>query len=50
MASAVADAASISLYFDVPHNEAVTLQSMARAALAWDSLIGLSPWISSRFE
>lgn len=39
MASAVADAASISLYFDVPHNEAVTLQSMARAALAWDSLI-----------
>lgn len=39
MTSAVTDAASISLYFDVPHNEAVTLQSIARAALAWDSLI-----------
>lgn len=39
MAADTEGSASISLYFDVPHNEAVSLQSIARAATAWDSLI-----------
>lgn len=33
------DSAPISLYFDVPHNEAVDLAVIARASMAWASLI-----------
>lgn len=39
MVTEICDSSSISLYFDVPHNEAVSLEAISRASLAWSGLI-----------